>query len=572
MSAFESQAWLQHYTPSTPHTLDYGNVTLLDVYDNNLAINRNKPATWFFGRGMSYGELDEQVRGIAAGLRSLGVGPGDRVALILPNCPQHVAAFYAVLKLGAIVVEHNPLYTSHELREPFLNHGARVAIVWDKSAETVEKLRQDREIALETIISVNMIEAMPKFKQWALRIPLPKIRETRKQLTAPAPNTVPFSVLADGSMGGSARDFTPADGVDKNTPALLLYTSGTTGSPKGAQLTHGNLYANILQGKHWVPGLGDQHERLLGALPMFHAYGLTFFGTLGPFLGAEMVLLPSPQIPLLMDIMKKHPPTWIPGVPPLYEKIIEAAQDKGIDLSKIRNAFSGASTLPVHTVENWERATSGLLVEGYGLTECSPILVGNPMSEDRRPGYIGVPFPDTQVRIANPDNLDETLPDGQEGELLARGPQVFHGYYDNPEATEAAFHDGWFRTGDVGIMEKDGFIRLVSRIKEIIITGGFNVYPGEVEDTMLSHADVVECAVVGRPRSDGAEDVVACVVLRDGAELNPEGLRAFAKERLTPYKVPRTFYHFEDLAKDQLGKIRRREVQADLLKRLEDES
>jgi len=242
----------------------------------------------------------------------------------------------------------------------------------------------------------------------------------------------------------------------------------------------------------------------------------------------------------------------------LYERIVKAAEEQEVPIKGVRAAFSGASTLPSETVNKWEHSTGGLLVEGYGLTECSPIIVGNPMSTDRRPGYVGIPFPDTEVRIANPDNLDETQPDGVEGEVLARGPQIFKGYLNNQEATDAAFHGDWFRTGDMGIMEEDGFIRLVSRIKEIIITGGFNVYPGEVEEILREHPSVDDAAVVGRPRDDGSED-------------DPEGLKDYCRERLTRYKVPRTFYHFEELAKDQMGKIRRREVQEDLINRLEAE-
>ena len=255
-------------------------------------------------------------------------------------------------------------------------------------------------------------------------------------------------------------------------------------------------------------------------------------------------------------------------MPTLYERIVKAAEDQEIPIKGVRAAFSGASTLPSDTVNKWENYTGGLLVEGYGLTECSPIIVGNPMSTDRRPGYVGIPFPDTQVRIANPDNLDETQPDGVEGEVLARGPQIFKGYLNNEEATEAAFHGEWFRTGDMGVMEEDGFIRLVSRIKEIIITGGFNVYPGEVEEILREHPSIDDVAVVGRPREDGSEDVVACLDLADGAALDPEGLKDYCRERLTRYKVPRTFYHFEELAKDQMGKIRRREVRDDLLSKL----
>ena len=565
MSAFETRAWLEHYPEWTPHSLDYGDNTLLDVYDNNLAINAERSATYFFGRTQTYGELDKEVRRVAAGLRALGVRPGDRVAIVLPNCPQHIAAFYAVLKLGAVVIEHNPLYTANELREPFKDHGARVAIAWDKAASTLERLRADT--ALETIVSVNMINAMPPLQRFALKLPIPALRKSREALSGAAPNTVPYEVLTSSAMGGLGEDIVSEESVTKDTTALILYTSGTTGRPKGAQLSHGNLFANILQGKSWVPGLGDKQERMLGALPMFHAYGLTMVGTLSVFIGGEMVLLPTPRIDLIMDIMKKHTPTWLPGVPTLYEKIVEASDEQGIPIKGVRNSFCGASTLPVRTVDRWESHTGGRLVEGYGLTETSPVIVGNPMDGNRRPGYVGIPFPDTLVRIANPDNPDETMPDGTEGEVLVKGPQVFKGYLNQEEATEKSFHDGWYRTGDVGVMEQDGFIRLVARIKEVIITGGFNVYPAEVEEVLAEHPDIEDIAVVGLPREDGAENVVAAITLVEGAALDPEGLKAYARENLTRYKVPRTFYHFEEMPRDQMGKIRRREVQEELLKK-----
>ncbi|QDZ43273.1 long-chain-fatty-acid--CoA ligase [Corynebacterium sp. sy039] len=564
-TAYENKSWLQNYGEWTPHTLDYEDTTLLDIYDNNLAINADKTATYFFGRTQTYAELDKQVRSAAAGLRALGVRPGDRVAIILPNCPQHIAAYFAVLKLGATVVEHNPLYTAAELEPPFQDHAARVAIVWDKAASTLEKLRHNT--SLETIISVNMINAMPALQRFALSLPIPPLKQKREQLSAPATNTMPWEVLTGTALGGDGSDIVSAPEVSKETVAVILYTSGTTGTPKGAQLTHGSLFANLLMGKHWVKGLGDQPERLLGALPFFHAYGLTIILNLSFLVGGEIILLPAPQIPLIMGIMKKRTPTWVPGVPTLYQKIIEAARKDNVSLSGIRNSFCGAATLPVKTVEDWEQLTGGLLVEGYGLTEASPIIVGNPMNGRRRPGYVGIPFPDTEVRIANPDNLDETQPDGVEGEILVRGPQIFAGYLNQPEATAQSFHGTWYRTGDVGVMEEDGFIRLVARIKEVIITGGFNVYPAEVEEVLSQHPDIALSAVVGIPREDGSESVVAAIKLNEGAALDPEGLKEFCRSRLTRYKVPRTFYHFEELPQDNLGKILRRKVQEELIER-----
>ena len=562
----ETKPWLQYYPEWTAHSLEYGTTTLPQVFEDNLARNGSKTATRFFGKTQTFNELDQEVRKAAAGLKAFGVRPGDRVAIMLPNCPQHLAAFFAVQKLGGVVVEHNPLYTANELRPQFSDHGARIAIVWDKSADVAEQLRASTP--LETVVSVNMTKAMPKLQQWALRLPIPKLREARASLTGKATNTVPWEALTSSAVGGEGTDIeTPAE-ITPDSPAVILYTSGTTGKPKGAQLTHTNLIANPTQGRAWVKELQEPGQRMLATLPFFHAYGLTFSLTLTVLVGSELVLLPAPKMDLVMNALKQSPPTFVPGVPTVFERIVKTAKEKNVDLSKVQIGFSGASSLPAHVIEEWEALTGGHLVEGYGLTETSPIVIGNPRSADRRPGYIGIPFPDTQVRIADPDNLDRDMPFGEAGEILVKGPQVFGGYLNDPEATEKVFHDGWFRTGDMGIMEEDGFIKLVSRIKELIITGGFNVYPAEVEDVMRTHPDVADVAVVGRPRSDGSEDVVACIVLRDGAALDPEGLKEHARKNLTRYKVPRTFYHFEELAKDQMGKIRRREVRDDLLKKL----
>ncbi|MCP1388023.1 long-chain-fatty-acid--CoA ligase [Corynebacterium sp. TA-R-1] len=564
----ETQPWLQYYSEWTKPPLTYGDATLPEMYQANLERNAQKPATKFFGKSQTYAELDREVRRAAAGLKAFGVRPGDRVAIMLPNCPQHVAAYYAVQLLGGVVVEHNPLYTANELRPQFADHGARVAIVWDKTAATLEELRGDT--ALETLVSVNMTKAMPRLQQFALRIPLPKLMEARNSLTASVKNTVPWEALTSAAIGGNGEDLEIPESITPESPALILYTSGTTGTPKGAVLTHTNLLANPVQGAAWVKELQTEDQRMLATLPFFHAYGLTFSLTLPVLIGSELILLPAPKMDLVMKALKNDKPTFVPGVPTLFERIVDTAKQQNIDLSKVEIGFSGASSLPASVIEDWEALTGGYLVEGYGLTETGPILIGNPRSADRRPGYIGLPFPDTEIRIVNPENPNELMPYGEAGEILARGPQVFSTYFNNPEATERAFHNGWFRTGDMGVMEEDGFIKLVSRIKELIITGGFNVYPAEVEEVLRQHPDITDVAVVGRPRHDGSEDVVACVVLEDGAALDPDGLKDFARKNLTRYKVPRTFYHFEELDRDQMGKVRRREVRDSLLERLAD--
>ena len=558
MGAFDTKAWIDHYAEWTNPNPAIGTDTLVSWFNQAAAVQPNSVATWFMGKTLTYSQLNERVTRAAAALTQLGVRPGDRVAVALPNCPQHVVAVTAALRLGATVVEHNPLYTAAELQPQFLDHGARVAIVFDKVAGTFTSL--SNSTPLETVVAVNMLDEVPLHLRAALRLPIPPLTKARAELTAPAPGAIAWREFLHTR---SRSVHFPR--ITQDMAAFILYTSGTSGKPKGAPLTHGNIVSVLKAGMEWMHNWGAVREKVLGVLPMFHIYGLALNYALPLSIGAEMVLVAAPRPKLYQAAITKTRPTVLPGVPTLYDKIIEWALETDADLSSIHTSISGASTLPVETIERWENATGGKLIEGYGLTETSPILAGNPLDGTRRPGYIGLPFPNTEIRIADPQDPARTMPDGEPGELLARGPQVFSGYLNNPEANERAFHDGWFRTGDMAVMEPDGWIKLVARIKEMIITGGFNVYPDEVEGVMRNHPDIDDIAVVGRPRADGSEDVVACITLVDGSALDPEGLKAYARQRLTRYKVPREFYHFDQLKRDQTGKIRRRGVRDTLL-------
>ena len=568
-TAWKNKPYLKYYAEWTPHSLEYTNDSLLDMLDRSVEGNSARTMIDFFGATTTYGDFGAQVNSAAAGLRELGVRKGDRVAMIMPNCPQALIAFFAVLRLGGVVAMHNPLYTARELEGPFQDHGADVVIAWDKVAPVCQKLVG--KTPLSTIVSVNMIEAMPLVKRLALKLPLKSIRDKRDQLHAPASGTIPFSKLLHQSMGGDGTDIRTADGVDASSPAVIMFTSGTTGKPKGAQLTHGNIMANVVQGKAWVKDLGkERQETYLAALPLFHIYGLALTAALGVATAGKLVLLPKPEMPLIVDQLKKELPSHMPGVPTLYDKILDAAEEHSIDLRGINNAMSGAAPLPVTTTHRWEKKTGGKIVEGYGLTETSPIIVANPVTSDRRAGYIGIPFPDTELRVADPEDLSRTMPDGEAGELLVRGPQVFHGYINIPDE-EQPFYDGWFCTGDMAVMEEDGFIRIVSRIKEMIITGGFNIYPAEVEEFLEEHEQIQKAGVVGLPRDDGSEDVVAAVVLAEGVRENDfdaEEIRQWAQEGLTRYKIPRRFFVIEEMPTDLIGKIRRREVK-DLIMELD---
>ncbi|MEV7610505.1 long-chain-fatty-acid--CoA ligase [Microbacterium sp. NPDC089320] len=560
-SPYASRPWLDSYAEGVPDEIDRPTQTLPEMLAQSVRTFGRRPALEFFGAETTYRELGDQIARAAEGLRRLGVDKGDRVALVLPNCPQHVVAFYAALRLGAIVVEHNPLYTARELRHQFEDHGAKVAIVWNKTVDTIADFPSD--LRVEHIVSVDLTEAMPAGQRMLLRLPIPKARAARAKLTA-TPRTrraVPWKKLVDHRPLSHRVAGPTLDDI-----ALLQYTSGTTGTPKGAVLTHANLRANAMQGRAWVPGLVDGEETFYGVLPLFHAYGMTLCLTFAMSIGAKLVLFPTFDLGLVTTAARTSPPTFLPAVPPIYDQLARAASRGTIDLSTVRFAISGAMSLPVATVQRWEEATGGLLVEGYGMTESSPVALGNPIGRSRRPGTVGVPFPSTEIRVVDPEDTDVDRPVGERGELLIRGPQVFRGYWRRPSDTaDALLADGWLRTGDIAEVSADGFVTIVDRLKELIITGGFNVSPSEVEDALMAHPDVLGAAVVGLPRASGGEEVAAAVVLREGAVLDEAALRDFCRTRLTPYKVPRRIRIVDELPRSLIGKVLRRQVRDQLI-------
>lgn len=517
------------------------------------------PALQFFGRETSYAELQAAIDRAAAGLRDLGVRAGDPVAIVLPNCPQHIVAFYAVLRLGAVVVEHNPLYTPRELRKQFEDHGAKHAIVWNKVVSTVQEFPAD--LAVTNLISVDVTRAMPFLTRFALRLPVAKARESRAALTEKVRGTVSWdSLLVSAPLPASH----PKPGTDDL--AIIQYTSGTTGTPKGAALTHRNLLANAAQAQAWVPSIQRGKGCVVYAvLPMFHAYGLTLCLTFAMSMGARLVLFPKFDPDLVLDVVKKHPATFLPLVPPIADRLLAAAKAKGVSLDGIEVAISGAMALPHELVVPFEEATHGYLVEGYGLSECSPVLMANPVADNRVPGTVGLPLPGTECRVVDPENPTEDVPSGSAGELVVRGPQVFSGYYGKPEETEAVFVDGWYRTGDIVTIDDAGFVRIVDRIKELIITGGFNVAPTEVENALRQHPNVADAAVVGLPSDHSGEEVVAAIVVDPGTDVDVEAIREFARSILTPYKVPRRVFVVDELPKSLIGKVLRRQVKAKLV-------
>jgi long-chain acyl-CoA synthetase len=547
-----SRPWLDSYAPGVPHELPLPTTSLADLIAESVRTYPDRPALEFFGRETTYAELGEQIDRAAEGLRRLGVSKGDTVALVLPNCPQHVVAFYAVLRLGGIVIEHNPLYTPRELRHQFEDHGAKVVIAWDKMVATIQEFPAD--VAVDHIVSVDMTRAMPLRMRLLLRLPIARARESRAALTTAVTGTVPWEKLfAETPIAASV----PGPSVDD--VALIQYTSGTTGHPKGATLSHLNLGINAAQARAWVPDVPRGTAVVYAVLPLFHAYGLTLCLTFAMSMGARLVMFPRFDPDLVLPVVKKRPATFLPAVPPIIERLTVAAKEKGVSLDGIQISISGAMPLSARVVEPWEAETHGYLVEGYGLSETSPVLMANPVAPTRKAGTVGLPLPNTELRVVDPETLQDVAA-GEPGELWVRGPQVMRGYWKKPDETAAVFSGDWFRTGDIVQVDAEGFVKIVDRIKEMIIVGGFKVAPSEVEDILRGFDGVADIAIVGIPDADGEEEVVAAVVPEPGKTVDADALRAHARSILTPYKVPRRIVTVDELPKSLIGKVLRKKV------------
>lgn len=510
----------------------------------------------FFARQLTYTELAEDMRRAAGALHQAGVRPGDRVALVMPNCPQHAVAVLGTMLLGAVVVEHNPLAPSGELEGEYARHGARITIAWSKSLEKLTFLGRGH-----TTFSMDLTTALPTASRLALKLPIKAAREKRDQLSSPRPGWA-------RSWTRAMRSATPWQGSCPSAMddvALLIHTGGTTGVPKAAALTHANLMANVEESIAWVPVLHEGAEVFYCILPLFHAFGFTIGFLAGLRLGATIAMFPKFDTAMVLAAQRRLPCTFFLGVPPMYERLLAAAESTNVDLSSIHFSLSGAMPLSASLADQWEQATGGLMIEGYGMTEASPILLGSPLASSRARGALGIPFPSTQVKIVDPENPSREVPEGEVGELIARGPQVFSGYWNQDDETAEVFtQDGWLRTGDL-VQVRDGFIYMADRRKEMINSSGFNVYPSQVEEAVRSMPGVLDVAAVGVPAGESGEDVVAAVVLEAGASVTLTDLRKWAEKSLAHYALPRQIVVMTELPRSQLGKVMRKKVREQIM-------
>ncbi|MCL6450165.1 MAG: long-chain fatty acid--CoA ligase [Acetobacteraceae bacterium] len=548
MQEFSRRPWLSVYPEGVRPSLEYPPVPLHRLVEDAARRFPRRAATEFFGGRMSYRELALEVDAFAAGLQRLGVAKGDRVAVILPNCPQCVIAYYGIMKAGGVVVMVNPMYVERELQYQLSDAGARTVVVLDHLYPRLSRVRE--AVGVKDVVWTGMQDYLP----FPLSLLYPvKARREKHQVGVPAgPGIHRFTALSRGRGRPEPVDVGPDD------LALLQYTGGTTGVSKGAMLSHRNLMANVVQTVEWLVGSRPGEEKVLAVLPFFHVYGMTCALNFSVALAATMVLHPRFVIKDILKSINRSRPTLFPGAPTMYVAVINHPRVKDYDIRSITACISGSAPLPIEVQERFEELTGGRLVEGYGLTEASPVTHCNPIYGRRKAGSIGLPFPDTDAWIVDLETGSRWLEPGEIGELAVRAPQVMVGYWNRPDETAAVLRDGWLLTGDVARVDEEGYFYIVDRKKDVIIAGGFNVYPREVEEVLYEHPKVREAAVIGVPDPYRGETVKAFVVLKEGQAATAEEMVAFCEERLARFKVPRLVEFRADLPKTMVGKVLRR--------------
>ncbi|MCH7322309.1 long-chain-fatty-acid--CoA ligase [Solibacillus sp. MA9] len=546
------KVWLASYPEEIPHTIDLPQIPVQQFLTDAYNEVPDKVAVHFMGRELTNKELYQSALKFANYLRSLGVEKGDRVAIMLPNCPQSVIAYYGILYAGGIVVQTNPLYTERELQYQMSDCGAKVILVMDILYPRTMKILNETKI--ENVIVTGIKDYLPFPKN----LVYPFIQKKQYGFSVKVEHSGMNHLFTEIMKSATATEIS-VDFDFENDLALLQYTGGTTGFPKGVMLTHKNLIANTMMCDAWMYKCNKGEEIILGILPFFHVYGMTTVLVLTIMQQGKMVLLPKFDVEQALKTIDKQKPTLFPGAPTMYIGLLNHPDLSKYDLSSIKACLSGSAPLPLEVQEKFEALTGGRIVEGYGLTETSPVTHANPIWDNRINGSIGLPWPNTDAAVLR-SGESEVLPPGEIGEIAIKGPQVMKGYWNRPEDTAMTFNDGWFLTGDLGYMDEKGYFYVVDRKKDMIIAGGFNIYPREVEEVLYEHDAIQECVVAGIPDPYRGETVKAYIVLKEGKKVTDKELNEFCRSNLAAYKVPRYYEFRTELPKTAVGKILRRKL------------
>ena len=560
LAKYLARPWLSHYGPTVPQTVEVPEQPLTWLMDQAARQYGANVAVEYYGTRLTYLQLASLVERFARALIRLGVKRGDRISICLPNTPQFPIAFYGALKAGAVVVPTNPLYTSAELEHQLKDSGATAIVMLDQFYPLLAAVRE--RTPLKHVILTNVSDYFPAPLAFAYKVSEYLKQRGKQTVDVKAllvqPGNHAFKDLIGSPRGRQGFEVFALPEPSKPADiAVLQYTGGTTGVAKGAMLSHGNLLANTLQGWAWNDLLPGTHHVSLCVAPFFHVYGLTVAMNLTIYSGSTMVLLPRFTVKDMLKAIRKYRPDLFPGVPTMYLALAREVEKTKQDLSSIKVCISGSAPLPKEVQTRFEAVSGARVVEGYGLTEASPVTHCNPVFGDRRIGTIGLPLPDTLSAILDGDT-GEFVPPGQSGEIVVKGPQVMQGYWQRPDETAKVMKDDWLRTGDVGVMSDDGYFTIVDRVKDIIIASGYKVFPRDVEEVLFQHPAVQEASVIGVPDPYRGETVRAYIILKPGQQATAEELTAFCKERLAIYKVPKQFVFRDELPKSLIGKVIRR--------------
>ena len=558
------KVWHKHYDPQVPRTVECPDECLpLFVQKNALSLPLNI-ATEFFGVKLTYASLWNQILSFANALSLLGVEPGKKVAIMLPNCPQAIIAYYATLWLGGVVVLTNPLYVERELEYQWGDAEVEFAVVLDHLYPRVEKTLP--HLKIQKVIVTSIRDYLPPLLKY-----LYPLKARQKKLFTAVPysdRVLGFSQLVRKTPPHPLPFAGTLDGL-----AALQYTGGTTGTPKGVMLTHRNLLSNVVQLVAWC---GDYlqygQERFLAVLPFFHVFGMTVAMNLTLYMGCTAILVPRFEIDDFLKVLKKTKPTLFPGVPSIFVAIVGHPNVRSYNLSSIRLCITGSAPMPVEVLRRFEELTGCIILEGYGLSEASPVTHANPVGGVRKVGSIGLALPDTECRIVDLDLGVEEKPFGEVGELLIRGPQVMQGYWKLLQETANTLREGWLYTGDIARIDEDGYVFIVDRKKDMIISCGYNVYPREIDEVLYEHPKVLDAVAIGLPDSYRGEIIKAYIVPRPGESITEEEIIQFSKARLAAYKIPRSVEFRQSLPKSIVGKVLRKELREEALQHDEGES
>jgi long-chain acyl-CoA synthetase len=541
--------WFRSYAPGVPHEIDFEKMTLPEALKRSAQIYPESTALLFMGKHLSYAELDRLVNRFARALLDLGIKKGEKVALLLPNIPQAVIAIYAAFRIGAVAVMNNPLYTERELEYQFNDSDSKVLVSLDLLHPRVLKIKDKTNI--ERVIYCHINDYLPFPKKQLF--PLVKKQMYRK--FEPREGFYEFLPILQKYTD------TPVENASNwEEIGAFIYTGGTTGVSKGVMLTHANLSCNVQQFSVWFPDLKKGAESVLAVFPFFHSAGFTAIMNLCVWNGYTDILVPRPEPATVVEMLKKFKPNYLPAVPTIFVGLLNTPEFLKMDLSFIKGFFSGAAPLAADTLQQLKDLTGATMLEVYGLTETTPIATVTPWGGKIKPGTVGTPVPSTDVKIVDVDTGKEEQKIGTPGEIIVKGPQVMKGYYKKPEETAQVLKDGWLYTGDIGMFDEDGYLTIVDRKKDMIIAGGYNIYPREIDEILFQHPKILEACSIGVPDAYRGETVKAYVVVKPGETLTADEVIQFSREKLAPYKAPKMVEFIDALPKSAVGKVLRKEV------------